>query len=118
MQQSHYGNLIYMMMISVSNNALCKDGDMGQQSCSHEYLNEGSMNDDLDEALMMMMTSTARRGLMSSSWSGLVGQGSLSWYSSIGISIKRIVCGFSSPRGRGFGPGRKPISCVLVSLFW
>ena len=55
---------------------------------------------------------------MSWSWNEIIGQGSWSSYSSIGMSIRRILCGFSSPKGRGFGLGKNPKSCVHVSFFF
>jgi len=86
-----YGNLVGMVKISMKE----------QSWCSYD-------ND---------ISSDKGRGLVSLSWSGLIGQGSWFWYSSIGISIRIILYGFSSPRGRGFGLGRMPTSCVLVFLF-
>lgn len=57
-----------------------------------------------------------RRGLVYVSWISSIGQGWWYWYFSIRISIRRIICGFSSPTRSGFGPGRKP-NCVLFSIF-
>ena len=94
------------MMISVSSKELSKDRDMVQQSCCHKCLSG---------AMMTMISAVSRRGLVVWSWSGSASQGSWSWCLSIGISIRRIMCGFSSPR-IGSGTGRMPTSWVLVSL--
>jgi len=62
----------------------------------------------------MIISETTKKRICVLSWSGQIVQGSRSWYSSIGISIRRIFFGFSSQRVRGFGPRKKTISCVLV----
>lgn len=77
-----------------------------------------SSNVCLHDAVKMMISAIWRRGLEAWSWSGSVSQGSWSWCLSIGISIRIILCRFSSPRGRSFGPSGIPTYCVLVSLLW
>ena len=81
---------------------MCKGSNLGSKCCSlkgeeRKLRSERKSKQKEGAGSWLSLIQDGEIGnLVSWSWRGLIGQGSWSWYSSIGISIRRIICSGST----------------------